>query len=220
LKVRLIYLSWRKEKGARRKLVGVLKSTATNGILFKYLKEGVEDARKEGFVEYPGFPIDFDKEYHEDNLDIFSLRLIPFERADRSKYLSFWEAANISDKFSLLAYTQGFSQTDNFEFLGLFHPKVGLKFVTDLAGISHLLDEISKDSLKIGDKLSYEIEYNSLAFKSRAVKIYKGDVHLGYIKNVHNNVFIEAKSKIDLEVKSLDQNGIIKQIFVIVRCLG
>lgn len=218
IKIREIHVSWRKGKGSRRKIVGVLKRTALNGITFKYLKEGVIDAKKEGFKEYPGFPIseNFDKTYQEDNLDIFSLRLVPFERKDNIKLLEFWEAKDIRDKFNLLALTQGLLPTDNFEFLGLFNPKKNFKFVTDLAGLSYL--ELKKDTVKIGDKLTYEFESNKKAFRDRAVKIFKGNLHVGYIKNIHNNIFLKSKSKdnISLTVKEVNQNGSIRNLFVLV----
>lgn len=214
VKVRTIYLSWRKGKGGRRKLVGILKRTATNGIVFKYLKEGVKDAESEGFKEYPGFPLRFDKEYKEDDLDVFSLRLIPFDRKDNIQLLKFWEAEDVSDKFDLLALTQGILPTDNFEFLGVFNPYKRFKFVTDLAGLSHL--SLEKGTLSKGDVLNYEIEFHDKAFGKKAIKVFKSNTHIGYIKNVHNNIFLQTPKKIKLSIKEIEQNGIIKNVFVLV----
>jgi len=216
LHIREIYLSWRKGKGGRRKLVGVLKRTATNGITFKYIEKGVKEAELEGFKEYPGFKMSFGDTYREDGLDIFGLRLIPFERNDNQKLLRFWEADNCSDKFDLLALTQGLLPTDNFEFLGLYNPHKSFKFVTDLAGLSHFT--VERGSISIGDKLTYEIEQNSYAFRSKAVKVYKGEDQIGYIKNVHNNVFLNSNEVIQLQVKEIEQNGSIRNIFVLVDC--
>ncbi len=215
-KVREIFVSWRKGKGVPRKLIGVLRRTSSNGITFKYLKEGVEKAKLEGFVEYPGFPVDYDKVYQEDDLDIFSLRLIPFDRKDNVHLLKFWEASDVTDKFSLLALTQGLLPTDNFEFLGLYNPSKDFRFVTDLAGLSHL--SLEKGTVSIGDVLTYELERNSEAHKDIAVKVYKSNEHVGYIKNVHNNIFITSNNKLKLVVKALEQNGVIKNIFVLVNC--
>ncbi len=217
IKIREIFISWRKGKGVPRNLIGVIKRTSNNGITFRYLKEGVRKAKLEGFNEYPGFPIDFDKEYHEDDLDIFSLRLIPFDRKDNLQLLKFWEATDINDKFSLLALTQGLMPTDNFEFLGLFYPSNNIKFVTDLAGLSHL--SLEKGAVFIGDILSYEKEADSKAYKGIAIKVFKSNQHIGYIKNVHNNFFINTERKIKLVVKALEQNGIVKNIFVSVECI-
>ena len=211
---RVIYLSWRKEKGSRRKIVGVIKRTAINGITFKYIKEGVAEAKKEGFKEYSGFPIDFEKEYREDNLDIFSLRLVPFERKDNKKLLKFWLAEDVTDKFDLLALTQGLLPTDNFEFLGKYNPQKGLRFVTDIAGLSHI--ELDKGSVKVGDVLSYEFENNKKADDNRAVKVYKDEIHIGYIKTKHDSIFktVDKKKKLNISVKEVEQNGRIRNIFI------
>ena len=214
MKVREIYVSWRKSSGDRRKLIGLIERKAQDGITFKYLKDGVEEVLKEGFKDYPGFPIDFQKKYNENNLDIFGLRLLPSDRSDYQKYLNFWEAKDVKDKFTLLALTQGILPTDNFEFLGFFNPDKKLKFVTDLSGISHL--ELPKDTVKPGDLLSYEKEQNEYAFKKTAIKVFKGDIHIGYIKNVHNYPFFKAQHPLKLTVKSIDQNGMIRQIFILV----
>lgn len=210
----MIYISWRKGKGVPRKLIGVLKRTATNGITFRYDKDGVDKAKLEGFSEYPGFPLDFNKVYQEDDLDIFSLRLIPYERKDNIQLLKFWEAINTTDKFDLLALTQGLLPTDNFEFLGVYNPSKGFKFVSDLAGLTGL--SLEKGTIAVGDVFNYEIESNQDGFKGWAVKVFKGNQHVGYIKNVHTNIFIKATNKIKLTVKALEQNGVIKNVFVLI----
>ncbi len=214
MKIRKIYLSWRKGQGSPRKIVGLLKRTASDGITFKYLKEGVEAAQKEGFNAYPGFPLDFEKVYEEKDLDVFGLRLASFERKDSARLLSFWEAEGIEDKFDLLALTQGLLPTDNFEFLGLFNASTDMKFVTDVAGLSY--SELEKDAVKIGDYLSYKPELNKEAYQDRAIKLFKGETEIGYIKNIHNNPFIQSNKELKLRIKAIEQNSIIKKIFVLV----
>jgi len=211
LKIRIIYLSWRKGRGSRRNVVGVLKRTATNGIVFKYIKNGVEEAQRDGFNGYPGFPLDFEKSYHEDNLDIFSLRLLSIERTDSIKYYKFWEVDGITDKFDILALTQGLP-TDNFEFLGLFNPDKGFRFISDLSGLTYL--EIERDFIKVGDHLTYEMERNKYAYKEFAIKVFKSNRLVGYIKNIHNNIFLNVKKPLEIIVKNVEQNGMIKQVFI------
>lgn len=212
--IREIYLSWRKERGSRRNIVGVIKRTSTNGIKFSYLKPGVQKALKEGFNEYPGFPLKYDFEYSEDNLDIFSLRLVHLDRKDNKSLIDFWAANGVTDKFDLLALTQGLLPTDNFEFLGKFNPQKGFKFVTDLAGLSHI--ELEKESVKEGDVLRYEFEPNENAFYDSAVKVFNRNIFVGYIKQIHDEIFHSAKGvdKLSLIVKRVDQNGRIRNIFV------
>lgn len=208
---------WRKARGNRRNVVGLIKRTATNGITFTYLEKGVKEAKKEGFKEYPGFPLNFSKKYKENNLDIFSLRLIPFERKDNKNLLSFWEAKGISDKFELLALTQGLLPTDNFEFLGNFNPKKNFRFVTDIAGLSHL--KLPNGTINEGDSLAYSLEKNKYAYDNEyAIKISKGNLHIGYIKLIHDKIFQKARGKIKLTVKKIEQNSVMKNIFITVDC--
>jgi len=218
IKVKKIYVSWRKGKGSRRKMVGVIERTATNGITFKYIETEVVEAQKEGFKEYPGFPIPekMDHVYNENDLDIFALRLIPFERKDNKHLLDFWEAEGIEDKYDLLAMTQGLLPTDNFELLGLFNPYRDFKFVTDLAGLSHL--ELESNTVQAGDVLTYIFEDNIHAYQNKAVKVFKGEHHVGYIKNIHNHIFQVSNRRLMITVKEVEQNGIIKNIFVRVSC--
>lgn len=214
IKVREIYLSWRKAGGDRRKIVGQLKRTSS-GITFQYSRVGVEASTSEGFKEYPGFPLDYDKVYKEDNLDVFSLRLQPFERKDNDALLSFWEAKGITDKFDLLALTQGLLPTDNFECLGNFRPVRGFKFVSDLAGLSHL--SLNPEIVKPGDILSYELERNPRSADGRAVKIYHKNEHLGYIKIIHDNIFKNLKGNhLKVSVKEIEQDQQVRNIFVLI----
>ena len=134
-----IYLAWRKGKGSRRKIVGIIKRNAINGVRFCYIKGGVAEAEKEGFTPYIEFP-DVSKEYAENVLEIFGQRLIKTERPDHQKYLDFWDIDTKykDDKYYLLAYTQGMQSNDNFEFLADLYPAKGLRFVSEICGLSHL----------------------------------------------------------------------------------
>lgn len=208
-----IFLAWRKGKGSRRKIVGVIKRNATNGVRFYYLKEGVEEAQKEGFTPYIDFP-DTTKEYKENVLEIFGQRLIKTERPDAQKYLDFWDIdpKYKDDKYYLLAYTQGMQSNDNFEFLADFYPVKGLTFVSEICGLSHA--KIDPGFLSVGDKLSWERE-NKNPKDPFAVKIFKGTKVLGYVKLIHSKVFHKTdKYDLQVRVKSLDQNGTINRIFI------
>lgn len=212
-----IYLTWRKGSGDRRHIVGSIKRNATDGVRFEYIKENVEEARKDGFILYESFP-DLDKKYNENVLDIFGQRIMRSDRADLKNFYDFWkiDLKNIDDKYYMLAYTQGMLPTDNYEFLADFNPIKGLKFVTEISGLSHF--KVSGDKLSVGDKLSYLLEDINPKDKN-AVKVFKDDLSLGYIKRVHNNVFVKAKHQIDLTVKSIEKNGILKRVFVEVEIL-
>jgi hypothetical protein len=208
-----IYLSWREGLGKRRHIVGVLKRNATLGVRFSYIKDGVEAAKKDGFSPYTEFP-DFDKEYTENVLEVFGQRIMKSERSDISDFYDFWEIDTKykDDKFYLLAHTQGLNPTDNFEFLADYNPSKGLRFLTDLASLSTL--KLPADIIRPGDILTYKLEpYNE--FDNKAVKVFKGDVEVGYIKKIHSRVFYKQKSSIlKLHVKAVEQNGVIKRVFV------
>ncbi len=208
-----IYLAWRKGKGSRRKIVGVIKKNATEGVRFYYLSKGVEEAQKEGFTPYIDFP-DTSKVYAEKVLDIFGQRLIKTERPDIQKYLDFWDIdpKYQDDKFYLLAYSQGMLSTDNFEFLADFHPIKGLQFVSEVCGLSHY--KVETGTLQVGDILSYELEKNNPK-DPFAVRILKDSKVLGYVKMVHSKVFYKKiKRPLSVRVKSVDQNGSVNRVFI------
>jgi len=208
-----IYLSWRKGQGGRRHIVGVLKRSATKGVRFAYLKDRVEDAKKEGFAPYPEFP-DLSKEYTENVVEAFGQRIIKSERSDIKDFLDFWEidAKYKDDKFYLLAHTQGLSPTDNFEFLVDYNPTRSLRFLTDLASLSVL--NLPAGTVVSGDVLTYQLEKDN-QYDPYAVRVFKGDTPVGYIKKIHNRVFHKNGSgAFKLIVKAIEQNGTIKRIFL------
>lgn len=208
-----IYLSWREGLGKPRHIVGVLKKNATQGVRFEYIQKGVEEAKKDGFSPYTEFP-DLGKKYNENVLEIFSQRLIKSERSDISDFFDFWEIDSKykDDKYYLLAHTQGLNPADNFEFLADYNPNPSLRFLTDIASLS--LQKLPANSIKVGDILSYCLEKNN-EFDSKAVRVLRGDLDVGYIKKIHSRVFHKLKErKLKLLVKAVEQNGIIKRIFV------
>lgn len=207
-----IYLSWRQGRSHCRHIVGVLKKNAS-GIRFAYDKKGVEKAKAEGFTPYTEFP-EIDKEYTENVVDIFGSRLVKSERSDIQDFYSFWEIdiKYKDNKYYLLAHTQGLLPTDNFEFLADYYPVKELKFSTDLAGLSHL--KLQPDILSVGDILKWEKEPTNPVDKD-AIKVLKGNLHIGYIKKVHCRVFHKPYGdKLKLTVKTIDKNGKINRLFV------
>jgi len=208
-----IYLSWRSGQGERRHIVGVLKKNATEGVRFEYLKEGVESAKKEGFAPYPEFP-ELTKKYSDNVVEIFGQRITKSERSDIKDFLDFWEIdpKYKDEKVYLLAHTQGLSPTDNFEFLADYNRIKSLCFLTDLASLSVL--KLPAGSIQKGDLLTYQIEKTN-ALDKHAVKVFKGVTPVGYIKKIHSRVFHkQGNGSFKLTVKAVEQNGIIKRVFV------
>jgi hypothetical protein len=212
-----IYLSWREGLGKPRHIVGVLKRNANLGVRFSYISQGVEIAKRDGFMPYTEFP-DIEKEYTENVLMIFGQRIMKSERSDISDFYAFWEIDKKfkEDKFYLLAHTQGLNPADNFEFLADYYPNKGLRFLTDLAGLTTL--KLSANAVMPGDILTYKLEPEN-EFDEKAVKVFNGKVEVGYIKKIHSRVFYKQKGSIlKLIVKAVEQNGIIRRIFVKVCC--
>lgn len=211
--IRSIYLAWRKGKGHRRIIVGQIRRNATKGVWFQYIQEGVERAKQEGFTPYVDFP-QIEKEYCNNVLEAFSQRLVKTERTDKKKYYDFWEIDEKykDDKYYMLAYTQGLLSTDNFEFLADFNPIGSLCFVSEISGLSSI--EIKTGTIAIGDELRFEYE-NDNPHDKYAIKVFKENIELGYVKKVHNKVFHGKNgNKLRIFVKGIEQNGNIHRIFI------
>jgi len=195
--------------------VGKLWRSKTKGVQFKYYPDTVKKAQEAGFTSYTEFP-EIDKVYTQGVLEIFARRLTRSERNDRNNVLEFWAAEGKDyDEFDLLALTQGWLTTDNFEFLGEFHPHQHFQFVTDLAYISGL--KLPRDTVAPGDKLRFKFDRENNS-DCKAIKVFKKEQFVGYIKQKHCNFFHDLKPKweTNLTVKAVDQNGVIRQVFVVV----
>lgn len=214
--IRTIYITWRKKTGDRRYIIAKLKRNV-EGITFSYTK-GFEEAQQAGLDFFSGFK-NIEKINSQEIENWLSLRLISKERPDRHEHLAFWEIENTLSSFDEIAFTQGKSPTDNFEFLAdfLFVKSKKLVFVTDLAGLSHL--KIPIGQIKVGDVLSYQREYNN-PMDQYAIAVFKNDLKIGYIKQIHNRIFAKLKRKLHITVKAVDENGFIKQVFVKVEKRG
>lgn len=209
--VRVIHIAWREKIGKRRYIVAKVKRNA-HGIAFKPFTDAMNRAKEAGLDYLAGFH-DLSKVTNQDVSQLLSHRVISKDRPDRKSFLDFWEASGTEDIFDILALTQGKSPTDNFEFLAEFYPKRGTKFVTDLAGLSH--KKIEKGILNEGDILTFKKEKDNPKDKY-AIAIYKGNLKIGYVKQIHNHFFHCLKHHVKLSVKALDQNGYVRQVFMLV----
>ena len=209
-----IFLTWRKGVGSRRHIIGVLQKTTDGKHIFKYQQPTVVKLQKEeGFTPYTEFQ-DITKEYNGNVAEIFGQRLTKTDRPDIQSFFKFWEVdeSKAQDKFYLLGKTQGLVPTDNFEFLAEYHLTPTIHFLTELASLSQL--QLAKGTLHIGDILRFEKEPTNLQ-EAYAVKVCKGDLAVGYIKKIHSKVFYETGAdKLKLSVKAIDQNGIVKRVFL------
>ncbi len=205
----ILFISWRKAPGSRRYLIARIRRSAA-GLTFTYDSTQLVLAKEAGLEFVSGFQ-DIDKLKEQDVERLLALRVIKRDRPDSQQFLEFWEANGTEDTFDLIALTQGKSPTDNLEFLGVFHPRKGMKFVTDLAGLSHL--KTAAGTLHVGDQLTYQREPDN-AYDRLAIGVYKGAKKVGYVKRIHTRPFCEAKKPLRLTVKAVEENGLVKQLFV------
>ena len=209
-----IFVVWRKGSSERRTAIGILCHKQDGTYEFKY-NDNVKSLEEDGFSPYPEFQ-DLDKTYNGNVVDIFGQRLTKNERPDVDVFYDFWEVdkEHKNNKFYLLGKTQGLSPTDNFEFLADYLLTPDLHFLTEIAGLSH--SKLDSGSIQMGDKLTYQLESTNPK-DPYAVKVFKGELELGYIKKYHSKVFHDAQTenkKLSIEVKAIEKNGIIKRIFV------
>lgn len=208
-----IYLVWRKGVGGRRTAVGELIKIPGGTHIFKYYQKAIQLQQKEGFTPYTEFQ-DLTKEYNGNVAEIFGQRLTKNDRVDIGSFYKFWEVdpEKSNDKFYLLGKTQGLVPTDNFEFLADYKLIPNLHFLTEIAGLSGL--QLPKGTLTAGDILTYELEPTNEKDKY-AVRLLKDGLPVGYIKKYHSKVFYDAGAdKLQLTIKAIDQNGVIKRVFV------
>lgn len=207
-----IHVSWRQGKGKSRYLIGFLmRNTEGEGFTFKYNLNEVIEARKEGFENYPDLP-EIGKIYTSNLQTIFKMRLMSKSRPDRERFLSFWNADNPNyDWFDELGFTQGKLATDNFEFLADFPLIKGITFVSDAAALTH--NKVKNEDIEVNDSLSFVIDLKN-EFDKDAVRLFKNDVNVGYVKRGHNKFFHKVtKEKLDIRVKSIERNGNANQIY-------
>ena len=213
-RIKRIFMAWRAGRSHRRIIVGEIKSNAS-ATIFKYIKDGVEEAKKEGFVCYPDFP-EIEKTYDTNVLRILSQRLNDSERTDINHYYDFWEIPQncVRDTYRLLAYTGGILPTDNFEFLVDFYGTKNISLVTELTGLS--TRTISNDELNEGDKLEWKLEPNN-QYDNFAVGIYKKGKMLGYVKKIHSHLFYKKGGYfLSVRVKRIEHNGHINKVFLLI----
>lgn len=210
--IKRIYMVWRAGRSHRRIVVGEIKSNASS-TTFRYIKDGVEEAKCAGFICYPDFP-DTNKVYNTNILRILSQRLNNAERTDIADYYDFWQISKkeTDSVLRVLSHTGGILPTDNFEFLADFYGAKGLSLVTELTGLSN--NPLANDSIIEGDILDWRYEPAN-EYDKYAVAVYKNDKKLGYIKKIHSHVFYrKGSSRLCLAVKLIEHNGHINKAFL------
>ena len=206
-----IYLIWRKSSGERRIPIGIITKNEQNKYQFEYLLEEIN--KIPDFLPYIEF-IDVNKVYTNNVVEIFAQRLTNNARKDIFILHDFWEVnkEKINDKFYLLGKTQGLTNSDSYEFLADYNLIPNLNFITEIAGLSK--KNIPINAIQIGDNLGYELELDN-KYDKYAVKVFKDNVELGWVKTIHNKIFhLKTDNHLKIVVKAVEKNGNLKRIFI------
>ena len=206
-----IYLIWRKSSGERRIPIGIITKNEQNKYQFEYLLEEIN--KIPDFLPYIEF-IDVNKVYTNNVVEIFAQRLTNNARKDIFILHDFWEVnkEKINDKFYLLGKTQGLTNSDSYEFLADYNLIPNLNFITEIAGLSK--NNIPINAIQIGDNLGYELELDN-KYDKYAVKVFKDNVELGWVKTIHNKIFhLKTDNHLKIVVKAVEKNGNLKRIFI------
>ena len=198
-----ILLMWRPSNGERRINIGTISiNKQTKELSFLYNNDGVEQAKNltHSFHGYPGLPLEQNKFSSEQLKEVFFCRLFDVNRNDAPEFLDFWlvDRNRLTDNIYLLAQTQGLSFSDMYEFIPQYYVSSRTSFITDIAGLSKSLFDISK--LKKGDRLDFKKEIDNRFDKHAVIVTFKNE-KIGYIKKGHNSIFEKKDlTKIKLEV--------------------
>jgi len=64
-----------------------------------------------------------------------------------------------------------------------------------------------------GDVLRIEKESEN-QFDKSAVKLFKNDLFLGYVKLKHSTIFYKSGGNIQVNVHHIEKNGVLKRVFI------
>lgn len=190
-----LWLVWKQPNSRKRYVVGEL-TYDQKKYTFKYLKEYLEEAKENGFYNFPGFD-DLEKEYECEELFQNILSRLPNKtRPDYLEILNFYDLDSTSTKMEILKNTRGRLLTDNYEFVPVFN-KQKLEF--EVAGTTHCVDfEKYRNMLEINENLILEKEPNN-KYDKYAIKIMfrtcKGTYHLGYVPRYYTKQLTELLDK-------------------------
>ena len=214
-KIKQIVVTWRQGRGSNRVPIAIVKRNESEGVSFRYIHEGIIEAKKEGFVCYPDFT-DVARVYQQNVLQTLSHRLVSPERPDIDKYYDFWEIPEEAkgDAYRMLAYTQGILPTDNFEFLAQYYSVREVRFVSEITGFTN--NPLETGSLQEGSILEWKLDSRN-EFDKDAVSLHYKSQLIGYVKRVHNNVFHLRNARLlKVKIKKLEQNGHINKAYILI----
>ena len=187
-----LWLIWKEPISRRRFTIGLLEKNE-KGFFFSYLNPELDEARKNGFLFFPGFD-DLNKKYFSSDLFVnISTRLPNRKRPDYLEILNSYDLDSTSTNFEILKATKGRLLTDNYEFVSIFNLN---KIEFDVAGMRHAKDlSQCQNDLKENSSLLLEKEKDNLQ-DEYAIRILfqKGQkkYHIGYVPRYYSKPLSEA----------------------------
>ncbi len=197
-----IYLWWQPSQHAGRYIIGEFTQKGEGDYIFRYISGE-----------------DLDKEYSENVMESFSMRLPARSRDDFKQLLDYWDINNENiDDFDLLSITGGRLQTDHFGFLDKHELEETTEFLTELAGVHHYLGKQEFNDLKLikGDEVDLRLESDN-DFDPYAVSIYFKNNQLGYIRKGQAKTVSEAlnsRKEVKAYVGNFNVNGVINSVLI------
>ena len=182
-----LWIIWKHPISKKTYKIGIL-TLENNTYRFVYVNSELEEARKNGYMGYPGFS-DFSKVY-ENNVLFANIktRLPNPKRPDYLEILNYYNLETNSSDFDILKATKGKLVTDNYEFVSPFDAN---KLIFNISG-TELCSDIEKclDIIKVNDELLLEItnkgdnDINSI----KVIYVNNGNTyHLGYVPRYYSN---------------------------------
>lgn len=192
--MRNLWLIWKNPTTRRRFRVGTLSFDENEKkYKFEYTNPELDDAKKGGFVSFPGFN-DLNKKYESDNLFINITSRFPNpERPDYLEILNSYNLKSNSTDEEILEATRGRLMTDNFEFVPEFD-KTKIEF--DVAGIRHVgnfekVKNLIQDNDVLRLKLDPENEFDKYSIKVCYCNGNGEEIELGFVPRYYSRQLTE-----------------------------
>ena len=184
-----LWLIWKEPLSHRRFKIEIL-IKLNDGYEFSYVDPELGEARKVGFIFFPGFN-DLSKTYKNNELFINIASRLPNKgRIDYLEILNSYNLDKESSDFDILKATRGKTLTDNYEFVPAFDLN---KIEFDVAGTRHCKDiNKCKDFLKINRVLYLEPEPNNKNDENVVIVVLKENgklYHLGYVPRYYSKIY-------------------------------
>lgn len=190
-----LWLIWKEPLSHRRFKIEIL-IKLNDGYEFSYVDPELGEARKVGFIFFPGFN-DLSKTYKNNELFINIASRLPNKgRIDYLEILNSYNLDKESSDFDILKATRGRTLTDNYEFVPAFDLN---RIEFDVAGTRHCKDiNKCKDFLKINRVLYLEPEPNNKNDENAVKVVLKENgklYHLGYVPRYYSKELLNELNK-------------------------